>query len=229
LFYAFDDVDVDFGNTETAGVHLLGDYRHALIEATYAHLFDGGYATDRSADYTALSITNFFGPLSVAGRVLAKFGDDGGRGDGQLYVLETNHTRSTPHWIHEHTGIELAVSYVNLFKATSGWSPISGGNYNRLINLFTLNPLLNIAAGRPPEDTLGAAAGVQFFCHHQDATITPEIAIEEVSADTVWGVSLRGRRKLTSRTYLELRGLRTFSSVSALEREGVFGSLIVIF
>ena len=228
LFYALDDVDVDFGDTETAGVHFLGDYRHAQIEATYAHLFDSGSA-DRAADYGALSLTHFFGPLTLAGRVMFKEGDTDGSGDGQLYVLESSFTRIPHHWIQEHAGIELTVSYLNLFKATSGWSPISGGNFNRLRNLFTLNPLLNIAAGVAPTDTVGAAAGVQMFCHHQDASITPEVAVEEVAGQTAWGVGLVGQRKLCSRMFLEFRGLRTWSSEPMLEREGAFASLFVIF
>lgn len=228
LFGALDDVDVDFGNTESAGIHFLGDYRHVLIEATYAHVFDSG-GRNRTADYAALSVTKLFGPLTLAGRVMLKEGDQGGPGDGQLYVLESNYTRTPPHWLHDLAGIELTVSYLNVFKATSGWTPISGGNFNRLRTLFTLNPLLNVAAVGAPTDTAGAAAGIQLFCHHQDASLTPEIALEDVAGQTAWGVGLVGQRKLSARTFLEVRGLRTWSSAPVLQREGAFASIFVIF
>ena len=67
--------------------------------------------------------------------------------DGQLYVIETSSTRKPAHWIEDHTGIELAIAYLNLFSANNGWTPISGGNFSRLRNAFTVNPLLNVAAG----------------------------------------------------------------------------------
>jgi hypothetical protein len=228
VFYAPSDVDSAYGNTGMAGIHFLGDYRHALIEATYAHVFNPGRG-DHAADYGAFSLTQLFGPLSVAGRVMFKEGDRDGIGNGQLYVLETNFSRIPPDWLQDRTGIELTVSYLNLFKATSGWSPISGANFNRLENLFTLNPLLNIAAGLAPTDTTGAAAGVQMFCHHQDASLTPEIAVEDVSGHSAWGIGLVGQRKLCPRTYLELRGLKTWSNAPMLRRDGAFASLFVIF
>ena len=228
LFYAFDEVDpFTHGDADLAGVHLTGDYRHAFLEITLARLFHTHI--NRDANYVALSGTQFFGPLTVAGRVMFKQGDNAGTGEGQLYVLESNFTRKPSHWWEEHTGVELTVSYLNLFHATDGWQPIAGGNFNRLRNLFTLNPLLQIAAGRPPSDTTGAALGVQMFRHHEDESIIPELAIEETQGDTAWGVSLRYQRKLTPRTYLELRGLKTWSDLPILVREGLFASTFIIF
>lgn len=122
-----------------------------------------------------------------------------------------------------------AVSYLNLFHATSGWSPIAGGNFDRLRNLFALNPLLQIAAGRSLGDTYGLAAGVQLFRHHQDESIIPEVAIEQPDGETAWGIGLRYERKLTARTYLDIRGLKTWSDSLPLVREGVFVSTFIIF
>ncbi|MCA9109253.1 MAG: hypothetical protein KDA52_04845, partial [Planctomycetaceae bacterium] len=200
LFYAFDEVDA-YSNqsTDIAGVHFTGDYRHAFLELSYIHAFVAENA-NLDTNYFALSGTQFFGPLSLAGRAMFKQGDEGGAGDGQLYVMESNFTRTPSDWWEEHTGVGLTVSYLNLFHATSGWQPIAGGNFNRLTNLFTLNPLLQIAAGRPPSDTSGAVFGVQLFRHHEDESLIPEIAIEDTQGDTVGGVSLRYQRKLTPRT-----------------------------
>ncbi len=228
-FYAFDEVDPFSGrDASIAGVHVTGDYRYAFLEFTLARAFhDGNFG--RNANFIALSGTQFFGPLSLAGRAMFKQGDDAGVGDGQLFVLESNFTRRlSEHW-EEHTGVELAVAYLNLFRATSGWQPIAGGNFNRLRNLFTLNPLLQIAAGRSPADTHGAALGVQLFRHHEDESIIPEIAVEQTQGDTVWGLGLRYQRKLTPRTYLDLRGLKTWSDLPALVREGLFVSTFIIF
>jgi len=228
LLYAFDEVDAPTGNSDLLVVNLTGDYRHAFIEATYGRAWSHA-ASDRDTDWAALSVTQFFGTLTLAGRIMFKDGDSAGSGDGQLYVLESNLTRLPPDWLQQTTGIELAVSYLNLFHATSGWSPIAGGNFDRLRNLFALNPLLQIAAGRSLGDTYGLAAGVQLFRHHQDESIIPEVAIEQPDGETAWGIGLRYERKLTARTYLDIRGLKTWSDSLPLVREGVFVSTFIIF
>lgn len=228
-FYLFDDVD-SFSNrpTDVVGTEVTADYRLAFLEATYIHAFDSR-DSGFDADYFAFSATQFFGPLTVAGRAMFKTGDQAGLGDGQLYVVESSHTRKPGHWIEEHTGIELAVAYLNLFKTTSGWQPVAGGNFNRLRNVFTLNPLLQISAGRDPADTTGAAMGVQLFRHHEDESLIPEVAIEEVDADLVYGIGLQYERKLTSRIYLNLNGVKTWSDNPMLVREGIFASTFVLF
>jgi hypothetical protein len=231
-FYLFDDVDA-FSNrsTDIVGVELTADYRLAFLEATYIHTFDRS-ASDRDADFFALSGTQFFGPLTLAGRAMFKTGDrgrSGGSGDGQLYVLESSLTRKTPEAVEEHTGVELAVGYLNLFHATEGWSPVAGGNFDRLRSLFVLDPLLQIAMGRTPGDTLGAAAGVQLFRHHQDESIIPEVAIEEVRSETVWGIGLQYERKLSPWIYLNLRGVKTWSGDPTLVREGILASTFFLF
>jgi hypothetical protein len=228
-FYAFDEVDAFTNHADDLiGLHLTGDYRHAFLELSFVHVFSGG-DSDRDADFVAFSGTQFFGPLSLAGRVLLKEGDQAGAGDGQLYVLESNLARRPSGWWYERTGVELAVSYLTLFRATSGWQPIAGGNFNRLRNVFVLNPLLQIAAGRPPAETAGAAVGVQLFRHHEDESWIPELAVEDRQGDTVWGLGLRYQRKLTARVFLELCGLKTWAALRELEREGVFLSTFVIF
>ncbi|MFG0335980.1 MAG: hypothetical protein ACF8TS_21690, partial [Maioricimonas sp. JB049] len=151
LLYALDDVDTASGDADLLVLHVTADYRLAFIEATYGRVWSNR-SSRHDADYAALSVTKFIGTLTLAGRVMLKDGDAAGTGDGQLYVLESNLTRLPPEWLQHATGIELAVSYLNLFHATSGWTPISGGNFDRLRNLFSLNPLLQIAAGRPADD-----------------------------------------------------------------------------
>lgn len=228
-FYLFDDVDAfSPGSTDILGAHLLADYRLALLEATYIHTFDR-HIGDRDADFFAFSGTQFFGPLTLAGRAMFKAGDRDGRGDGQLYVAESSLTRKSTGWVEERLGVELAVGYLNLFHATEGWTPVAGGNFDRLRSLFVLDPLLQIAMGRSPGDTVGAAAGVQLFRHHQDESIIPEFAIEQVESDTVWGVGLQYERKLSSWIYLNLRGIKTWSDDPALVREGILASTFFLF
>ena len=228
-FYLFDDVDVPSArSTDVVGTEITADYRMAFLEFTYAHTFDQ-HSSDYDADYFALSGTQFFGPLTLAGRAMFRVGRDPASDDGQLYVIESSRTRLPPHWLEEFCGVELTVSYLNVFHATSGWQPIAGGGFDRLRNLFALNPLLQIAAGRAPADTLGAALGVQLFRRHQDESIIPEVAIEDFDGETVWGVGLQYERKLGSRTYLNLRALKTWSGNGALVREGVFASTFVLF
>lgn len=227
-FYAIDQVDSLPRSSDLFGVHLSADYRHIFLEATYAHLFrdrTGAFSTN----YAAFSATQFFGPLTVAGRSMYRFADDSSIGDGHLQVLELSYTRLPSYNIECLTGIESAVGYVNLFYASDNWTTIAGGNLDRLRNAFAVNPLVELAAGAPPEERYGAAIGVQLFRHNQDESLIPEFAYEELSADTSLGVGLRYRRKLNSRQFLELRGIKNWSDSPSLRREGVFASTTVIF
>ncbi len=228
-FYGFDDVDAFAGvASDVAGINATADYRHVFIEATYAHL-QHSRDSGRNADYVAGSVTNFFGPLSLAGRALAKFGDESGRGDGQLYVLESNYTRTFEDRFACALGLESGVFYANIFKATSGWNSISGGNFDRLRSTFAVDPLVSIARARNPDDTVGGALGMQLFRHHEDESIVPEIAYEEPNGTPVWGLGLRYLRKIGRRTYLDANGVWTRSSDRSLEREGVFLSTFIVF
>ena len=127
------------------------------------------------------------------------------------------------------TGIEHAVFYGNFFKATSGWSPISGANFNRLRSSFAVDPLIRIGQGLNPSDTTGASLGVQLFRDHEDESITPEVAWEQPQGDSVWGVGLRWQRKLGPQIFLDASGLISWSDNRQLEREGIFISTFVLF
>jgi hypothetical protein len=223
-FAGVDDVDNPVAPSPNLfGVHLSADYRNAFLEGTYTYLDQPGTSA-LDAHYGAASATQLFGPLTLAGRILAKWGDNGGRGDGQLYVLESNFTRR----FHEEfmccTGIEYGVFYCNMFKATAGWNSISGGNFDRLRSAFEVDPLINISRGVVTDDAIGAALGVQLFRRHEDESIIPEVAWEEPGGTAVWGVGLRYLLKLGPRTFLEARGLRNWSDERIYQREGVFVS-----
>ena len=218
-YYAFDDVDAFVGSSaDVVGMNLFADWRAVFVEASLAYVAHGHLAS-RDATYAAISATKFFGPLSLAGRGLFKWGDEGGRGDGQLVVLESNYTRLLPS---RPFGVEESVWYVNAFRATSGWNSISGGNFNRIRSTFAVNPLVQIASSTAPAENYGVAAGVQLFRHHADESIIPEIAIEAPDDRTRWGVGLRYLRKTGRRTYLEVLGVFNFSDDDRLDREGVF-------
>lgn len=228
-FYFFDDVDTATPrSTELVGMHASADWRNAFIEGTVAYV---SHSDDASFDsrYAAVSATKFFGPVTLAGRALFKGGDVGGTGDGALFVAESNLTRLAPHEIKCATGIEHAVFYGNFFKATSGWSPISGANFNRLRSSFAVDPLIRIGQGVNPSDTIGASVGVQLFRDHEDESITPEIAWEQPQGDSVWGVGLRWQRKLGPQIFLDASGIISRSDNRQLEREGIFVSTFVVF
>jgi hypothetical protein len=228
-FYAFDNVDAFEGTSaDVYGVNATADYHHALIEATYAYLHNSRDSR-RDANYAAASVTQFFGPVTLTGRTLFKWNDDAGRGDGQLYVVESNLTRSFPECVEHLTGVEYGVFYANVFKVTSGWNSISGGNFDRLRSAFEVDPLVSIARARNPDDTIGAALGVQLFRHHEEESIIPEVAYEAPDGTPIWGVGLRYLRKTGPRTYLEALGIRTWSGDKRLEREGMFLSTFVVF
>ena len=199
-----------------------------MIEFTQANLFES-QGSGLNAHWAAASLTKFFGAVTLAGRTLFKWGDEAGSGDGQLYVVESNRTWEFSQRWECLTGIQHGVFYANFFKATSGWSPISGGNFDRLRSTFEVNPLVAISRGRSPEDTIGGALGVQLFRHHEDESIIPEISYEAPSGASVWGIGLKYMRKIGSRTFIEARGVRTWSDDTEFVREGVFVSTFVIF
>lgn len=224
-FYLLDDVDTPAGGSpHLLGAQAIADYRQAFLEATWLHLFDNE-RTGGSQSYLALAGTQFFGPLSVAARAMFR---SGGRG-GELFVIETSHSRRPNGWFKHHAGIELAVTYVNLFRATDGWQPAAGGNFDRLRNVFVLNPLLQIAAGRRAAETTGVAVGSQLFRHHEDESFIPELAVERIGSETVWGLGLQYERRLAAWIYLNLRGVKTWSDDPAFVREGVFASTFLLF
>jgi hypothetical protein len=228
-FYFFDDVNTATpASTDLVGVHAQADWRHVFIEGTLAYV---SHASDNRFDsrYGALSVTKFFGPLSLAGRALFKGGDDAGRGGGSLFVVESNFTRSLSHDLQCKTGIDYAVFYANVFNATSGWNSISGANLNRLRSTFEVDPLVRIARGQNPSDTYGVSVGVQLFRDHEDESFIPEVAYEEPQGESVWGIGLRWQKKLGPRVYLDALGVMTWSDNEALDREGLFVSTFIVF
>ena len=226
VLYAPTDVDA-FAAADAAlyAVHVSADHRGTFWEATYAFV---GHENDSSRDthYAALSRTKFFGPVSLAARALFKVGDEGGRGSGQLIVLETNWTRK---FHGQPCGVEHGVFYCNAFGASDGWNPISGGNFNRLSTSFEVNPLVRIAAGQSLEETYGVSAGVQLFRHHDDESFVPEVAFQSAAGTPVWGVGLRYLRKTGPRTFVEVLGVANFSDDSQFEREGIFTAYNILF
>ena len=119
--------------------------------------------------------------------------------------------------------------YGNAFVATKGWTPIAIGNFNRLTSTFEVNPLVQIATGRRPDDVWGAALGVQLFRHHEDESLIPEIAFEALENVPVWGFGMRYLRKTGRRTYFEALGVINISDDPRFERRGIFLSESIVF
>ncbi len=226
LLYAFDDVDtfVD-GDSQLVGVHLSADWDRVFYEATLATVSKNNDA-DRDSHFAAISRTQIVGPFTFAGRALFKWGDEGGIGSGELFVLESNFGR---YFDHGPLGVESAVLYCNGFAASQGWNSIGGGNYNRLRAAFEVNPLVRLSAGIGPVDTVGVALGVQLFRHHKDESISPEFAYEAPGGDSVFGFGVRYQRKVSTRSFIEVLGLGNYSDNPLFERDGVFASYTLMF
>lgn len=217
------DVDRPTGANNTVyGTHVSIDHRHAFYEATYAFL-DSNNTPD--AHYLALSRTQFYGPYTLAGRVMARL-DGNNQTSGELFVLEANRRFV---FDHKPLGIEHTVAFVNAFYVDRGWSPISGGNFNRLRTAFEVNPLVSIAAGQINRDRFGIALGAQLFRHHEDESLTPEFAYEAPDGQSVFGFGLRYQRKTGRRTFLEVLGLINFSDDDRFDREGIFAAHTLLF
>jgi len=225
FLYAFNDVQNAAGDNRMYGVNATLDHKKDFYEFSYL-LLQNDVDPRRDSRYAALSATRFFGPLTLAARGLFKAGDPGGVGDGQLFVLESNYTRA----FHENRfDIRKGVFYCNAFHASSGWTPISGGNFNRLRSTFETNPLVRISAGVTTGDRWGVAMGVHLFRHHEDESFIPELAFEAPDGEPVWGLGMRYLRKLGARTYLESLATFGLSDDPRYDREGVFVSYNVLF
>ncbi|MDP6444886.1 MAG: hypothetical protein QF805_13910 [Pirellulaceae bacterium] len=226
LFVGWNDVDtfVD-SDAHVYGIHVAADDRRAFYEATYAFA-EHSVDSRRDSHFIGLSRTKFYGPLSLAGRAMFKWGDSTGRGDGQLFVLESNYTRLLDH---HPMGVEYAVWYCNVFGASRGWNSIGGGGYNRLRTAFEVNPLVGISATAAPDDTWGIALGAQLFRHNEDESIVPEAAFQEVAGEPVLGIGMRYLRKVGPRTFVELVASFNLADDPDWERESVFASFTVLF
>ena len=225
--YGFNDVSAQSndGDAELYSIHASVDRHRVFYEATWA-LLEHDSNSARDTHYAAFSATNLFGPTTVAVRGMIKHGDEDGRGNGQLIVVESNRTRLFEHNCCE---IEKGVFYANAFYANDGWNPIANGNFNRLRSSFEVNPLVRISSAPPVDDVWGAAFGVQLFRHHEDESIIPEIAYEAPGGTPVVGFGLRYLRKTSSRTYVEALGIVTIADDPAYDREGVFLSHTIVF
>jgi len=223
-FAGFNDVDTYAGvESQVLGLHATIDHRKRLYEASYAYLNSHG---QRDTHFLGISGTRFFGPLSVAGRALFKIGDEGGTGDSQLFVLESNFVRA---FHHNCTGVEKGVFFSNAFWAGDGWNSIGGANFNRLRTGFEVNPLIRLSATPDSRDTLGATVGVQLFRHREDESIIPEIAVEQPNGETVYGAGLRYLRKTGAQTYLEVLGVINRGPGATYDRNGIFASHTIVF
>jgi hypothetical protein len=229
VLYAVDDVNVFSGNDADL---LVGstwiDCRHAFIELNYASVWDE-QDHRRDSQYAAVGATQFYGPLTLAGRALFKWGDRGGRGPGELFVLESNFTRFFSDGLPHHLGIEQGVFYCNAFHSTAGWNSIAGGNYDRLRSAFVVNPLVELSISRDPARTSGVSLGVELFRHHQDEQIIPEFAYEAPQGRSVWAAGLIYQRKTGKRTFFSASGITTWSSDEAYVRRGVFLGETIVF
>lgn len=223
----FNDVDTyPDQQTRMVGVHASADLRRMLLEGSY--VFAAAESdSSRDAHYLAFSGTRLAGRGTTAIRALFKIGDDGGRGSGELFVLEKNFTR---HWDGKPCGVEYGVFYTNVFGATKGWNSLGGSNFDRLRSAFEVNPLVVISSGvAVNDDTWGAACGVQLFRRHEDESIVPEVAVQSIAGEPVWGLGLRYLRKTGCRSFLEALGVANLSEDRTSRREGIFLAHTILF
>jgi hypothetical protein len=225
-FAGFDGVDAfpDSG-AQVFGTNVSIDYKRRFYELTYSFLRNK-HESSRDSHYLALSRTSWHGMLSLAGRAMFKFGDEGGSGSGQLFVLESNYTRV---FDHKPLGVEKGVFYANTFLATNGWRPIAVGNFNRITTAFEVNPLTQIAAGNEVGRNWGAVLGAQLFRHHEDESLIPEVAFQSPDDEPVFGVGLRYLRKTSARSFFEVLGTLNFSDDPQYQRRGIFLSETIAF
>ena len=202
------------------------DHQRTFYEVSYL-LLQNEHDSRCDARYAAISGHQVCRSARAGGDAgCSKRATPGDLGSGQLLVLESNYVRL---FQNAKFGVSKGVFYCNAFYASEGWTPISGGNFNRLRATFETNPLIRISAGVSTGQRWGAALGVQLFRHHEDESLIPEIAFEALDGEPVLGCGMRYLRKLGPRTYLESLGTFGFSDDPRYDREGVFVSYHVLF
>ncbi len=224
-FYFFNDVSAPYPDQGRAvGLHAQIDHRGAFHELTYVYWDpdDGG----DGVHHAAFSRTQMIGACTLAARALLKMASARRFGNGQLFVLEANREWDVPIHI---AGWEPHLLFANLYWATPGWRSIAGANFNRLETAFEVNPLVNIAAGLQPDDRWGISGGVQCFRHHEDQSLTLEMAMESIRGEPAWGLGARYQQKLTARTWWELLAIANESEDAARDRLGAFASWFILW
>jgi hypothetical protein len=225
-FYAWDDVGtLATSDSSTAGFHSFAEYKLTQFETTLAAV-NNEFDSNRDQYHAALSVTKFFGPTTLTGRAMLKWGDTGGLGSGELYVLEANHTRE---FISDPFGIEYAVFFCNAFHVTPGWNGIAKSSFNRLRLAFETNPLIRIAARGAGLENTGVTIGAQLSRRHEDESLIPEIAFESPGGAAVLGLGLRYQRKTGPRSYFDALGVLNYSNDPTFDRRGIFLSQNFVF
>ena len=208
----------DESDVRLAGTHWQFDWGRRFVEASWMHLWDVTESAT-NADYLALSVTQLLGPSNVAGRALLKFGDEARFGDGQLFVLEANRRRLLDR---RPCGFDEAVLYATAFWATEGWTPVSGGTFDRLRSTFAIDPLTPLTVSMTGVRRRGVTLGAELFHSRRDLTFTPEIAADFPDDAAVLGLGATLRQRVGRRSQLSLRGLATFTDDDRFRRQGVF-------
>ena len=228
LFFAFDEIDSLAGpedDNRMIGAHGEVQWGNQYLEGSYAHVWNTGDAS-RNQDFLAFSVTKFCADWTFTGRFLSNMGDDGGDGSGQLYVFESNVVRELAR---QPLGLTSAVTYVNLFWATEGWNPISGGNFDRLRSTFAVNPLVPLTLDSTGLETRGLAIGSVFFSRTKDFSLVPEASVEWIEQDAVVGLGGRARYRIGRRHQVQLRGIGSITGTDALRRNGLFLEWFIFF
>ncbi len=228
LFYGYDDGEAfEIPEANLVGLHFSADYRHIFIESTLAGSFSEN--ASRQAIYPAMSITRLMGPLTLAGRALGRFAEAGPHQTGGLFVLESNWTRELSGTLAEACRWETAVMYATAFYANEGWQSMAGGNFDRLRSAFNVNPLVALGRMPAPAERYGTSLGVQLFRDQEDASFIPEVAFEELDGTPRVGIGSTFLKQLGRRTFLDFRGIATWSNTTALRQQGVFSSVFFVF
>ncbi len=223
--YSLNDLDAyDDADGRLYAAHANVDCRgyHELTTAFVEHPIDDA----RHRYYAAYSRTIQRGRCVLAARAMFKFGDSSGSGPGELYVLEANRTS---HWDSKWMGIEQSAVYMTAYHATAGWTPISGGGFDRLRSSFSVNPLISIARQGALADNFGATLGVQLFRNGTDEHWVPELAFEQPGGVNVWGCGMRWLRKTSASSFVEVFGVLNLSDDPTFRREGIFAGHTWLF
>ncbi|MEO2009285.1 MAG: hypothetical protein ABGX22_11470 [Pirellulaceae bacterium] len=226
LFYGFNEVDAfDGAGAQLIGLHASADHRGVFYESTYAfasHDSDSG----RNSHFAAISRTKLYGRNNISARAFLKWGDQSGRGGGELFTLEANRVY---HLHRPVCDVRHFLLFANAFVASEGWTSLGGGNFNRVRTAFEVNPLVRIAAGVASRDTVGLAVGAQIFRRFDDESFVPEIAIEFPGGEPVFGIGLRYLRKTSERTFFDVLGTANISGDPQFDRLGLFLSHVTLF
>ncbi|QPJ64571.1 MAG: hypothetical protein G3M78_03840 [Candidatus Nitrohelix vancouverensis] len=171
------DADNNNNDANLYGLTARYERRNQFWEFNYFHL-ENQVEADNSQDFLAASLSSTYGLLNYSGRVMLNMSDDrkggGTAGNGQLYVMEFNHSAFN------HDYYDKNYLYLTMFYGTEGWNDIAKGRTGRAGIFYRGNGVTSFGVLRNTgTGTYGVSFGFKQFLDREALTFNPEFSYQK--------------------------------------------------